>query len=63
MALQPISTAYLINPSHQSVYPNVYPLPHLSLPGNGVRYEGNEYTRNCRVVGRPVLSAVHVVGD
>jgi hypothetical protein len=44
MAPEPISMAYLINPSHQCVYMCIS----LSLLDNGLvkRYHGNEYTSN-----------------
>jgi hypothetical protein len=45
MALEPISTVYFINSSHQSVCLYVYPL---SFLGNGSvkRFLGKEYTCN-----------------
>jgi hypothetical protein len=59
MAPEPISTAYFINPSHQSVCLFVCPL---SLLGNGSvkkRYRDNEYTRsNKRIVGGVVSYAI-----
>jgi hypothetical protein len=60
MALEPISTAYFINLSQQSMFQYEYPL---SLLGNGPvkRYRGNEYTSNNRIVGRFVFCAVCVV--
>jgi hypothetical protein len=61
MTPEPISTAYFINPSHQSVCLYMYPL---SLLGNGSvkRYRENEYTRNKRrIVGGVVLYAICVL--
>jgi hypothetical protein len=61
VAPRPISAAYFINPSHQSVCMLRIPL---SLVRNGSlkRYCGNEYTRNNRrIVGPVVLYATRVV--
>jgi hypothetical protein len=62
MVPEPVSTAYLINSSHQSVclyvYPAIVARPRLE------RYRGNEYTRNNGIiVGRVVLYAVRVVSN
>jgi hypothetical protein len=40
MATEPTSTAYYINPSHQSVCLYLYPKS----------YQGNEYTRDNRII-------------
>jgi hypothetical protein len=61
MAPEPISTVYLKNPSHQSVYlyvcPSIFARQRLGIKG----YRGNEYTRNRRIVGCVVFYAVLVV--
>jgi hypothetical protein len=58
MAPEPISTACFINPSHQSVYPNIIARQGLSQK----RYRGNEYIRNNRrIVVRAVFYVVRVL--
>jgi hypothetical protein len=62
MSPEPISTAYFINPSHQSLCLHDSPL---LLLGNGSiknLYRGNEYTRNNKIIlGRVVFYAFRVV--
>jgi hypothetical protein len=63
MAPEPISTAYFINPSHQSVCLYVSP-PIVARQRKGKKkgYRGNEYARNNRrIVGRVFFYAVCVV--
>jgi hypothetical protein len=63
MAPEPISTAYFIHPSYQSVYlyVYVYPLTSARQRLGKKRYCGNEYIRNNRtIVGRVVFCAVRV---
>jgi hypothetical protein len=57
VAPEPISNAYFINASHQSVCLYVY-VTRQRLGKNVTR--GNEYTRINRVIGCVVLYAVHV---
>jgi hypothetical protein len=59
MALEPISTAYFINPSRQALCLCI--LLFLSN-GSAKRYRRNEYTRNnTRIVGGIVFYAVRIV--
>jgi hypothetical protein len=59
-ALEPVSTAYFINPSHQSVYLYVYPL---SLIGNGSvnTFPRQRMHARIRIFGRVVFCAARVV--
>jgi hypothetical protein len=61
MAPEPISTAYLLNPSCQSVCLYVYPfiVARQRLGGNVTAATNTRSNR--RIVGRVVFSAVHVV--
>jgi hypothetical protein len=74
MAPEPISAAYFINPSHQSVCLHVYPLsllgkglvkiPLLLGSGSVKCYDDNEYTcNNRRIVGCVVFCAVCIVSS
>jgi hypothetical protein len=61
MAPEPISTAYFINPSHQSVCLYVYPLI-VARQRLEQTFRGNEYTQNHRrIVGSVVFHAIRVV--
>jgi hypothetical protein len=57
-ASEPISTAYLINSSHQSVCLYVY--IHF-VATQRQRFSGNEYVQQRKIVGHVVFYAVHVV--
>jgi hypothetical protein len=60
MAPEPISAAYLINPSHQAVPLYVY--PSIVARQRQVKTAGNEYThKNRRIVRCVVLYEIQVV--
>jgi hypothetical protein len=59
MALEPILSAYFINPSHQSCMSMCIPL--LLLGNESVKYLGNEYTCNNKRIVEHVIS--REVGD
>jgi hypothetical protein len=64
MALEPkpISTAYFINPFHQSVCLYMHPTIVARQRLGKNFYRGNEYTRNNkRIIGRVIFYAAHVV--
>jgi hypothetical protein len=58
---EPISTAYFINPSHQSVCLYVYPPIVARQTTWYTRSRGNEYIKQRRIVRRVVFCGVHVV--
>jgi hypothetical protein len=51
MALELISLAYFLNPSHQSVYLYVYPPYRCLATARYTRSRGNEYAKQKRIVG------------
>jgi hypothetical protein len=62
MEPEPISTAYTMNPSQQTVCRYVYPLIVARQRLGKKNYRGNEYTRsNTGIVGRLVFYTVYVV--
>jgi hypothetical protein len=60
--LEPISMAYFINPSHQSVCLCVYP-PIIAMQRFGKHAPASTNTRNRRNVGRVVFYTVRVVSN
>jgi hypothetical protein len=62
MAPEPISTAYFINPTHQSMCRYVYPLIVARKRLGKDRYRGKGYIRNNRrIAGRVVSYAIRLI--